>query len=314
MCKASDRKSDETPRKMVSSLLKAVRPINLVIVAVLQLLLYSTILLPILDNPRLTYLTFGGFVFSTVLLTTSGYLINDYFDYKGDQINKKDWHQLSQSQLLKATMITTVLGCISSFWVACSIDKLSYILLFFAASALLYSYSSWGKRQPLIGNIMVAAFCGLSLTVLLLAEWPALMHALDNNPIEANQAISLILGLSAFAFLITLVREIVKDVEDVEGDKSQGYHTLPIKIGIARTQLMIIWYLILTLILAVWWGFSQWNFQSVIANLYFTLGVIGSLLYLIYRAYHLHGNASYTELSKLCKYAMVIGMIYVTLV
>lgn len=299
---------------MVSDLIKAIRPLNLLIVALLQILLYYKVLYPALESPRLTILTFGGFVLSSIILTASGYLINDYYDYDGDQINKQDWHQLTPSQLITATGILTLIGGLISLWVAYSINEPCYVLIYFLAGALLYTYSSWGKRKPLIGNLMVSLFCGLSITILLLAEWPALITGLDTSPLISTKAIQLILGLSVFAFLVTLVREVVKDVEDIKGDALQGYTTLPIKIGIPRTKLMIMWYLGITFILAIWWAVSQYTEQSLIANLYFDVGVLGSLLYLLYRASHLHGNASYAHLSKLCKYTMVVGILYVVVV
>jgi len=299
---------------MVGNLLKAIRPLNLLIVALLQYLLYYQVLIPTLDDPRLTAVTFAGFVLSGVLLTASGYLINDYYDYAGDQINKKDWHSLTQSQLLTATVITVSIGALLSLWVAYSIHALLYVSIYLLAAVLLYSYSAWGKRQPLIGNLMVAAFCGLSITVLLLAEWPALSLALETTPSPSTHVVNLILGLSIFAFMITLVREMVKDVQDIHGDRAQGYNTLPIKSGIPRTKLMILWYIGLTLILAISWAFSQWNNQSLIANLYFAISVIGSLAYLLYRSTHLHGNETYGQVSTLCKYVIVLGMGYVVLV
>lgn len=299
---------------MVGDLIKAIRPLNLLIVAILQLLLYYNILLPHLDHPRLTLYTFGGFVLSTLLLTASGYLINDYYDHIGDQINKQGWHRLTRSQLIVTYSIVSLLGVAISLAVAYSIGQLSYVSIYVLASILLYSYSAWGKRQPLIGNVMVAVFCGLSITILLLTERPALLSLMDTTPTLYHQIVHLVIGLSVFAFMITLVREMVKDVQDIEGDRAQGYTTLPIIIGIPRTKVMITWYLGVTLALAIWWIISQWQSQSLPANIYFVFGVIGSLIIAIYRSSQLDGIDTYAGLSKLCKGVMLLGIIYVLLV
>ncbi len=299
---------------MVGDLIKAIRPLNLLIVAILQLLLYYNILLPHLDHPRLTLYTFGGFVLSTLLLTASGYLINDYYDHIGDQINKQGWHRLTRSQLIVTYSIVSLLGVAISIAVAYSIGQLSYVSIYVLASILLYSYSAWGKRQPLIGNVMVAVFCGLSITILLLTERPALLSLMDTTPTLYHQIVHLVIGLSVFAFMITLVREMVKDVQDIEGDRAQGYTTLPIIIGIPRTKVMITWYLGVTLALAIWWIISQWQSQSLPANIYFVFGVIGSLIIAIYRSSQLDGIDTYAGLSKLCKGVMLLGIIYVLLV
>jgi len=168
--------------KMVAQFFKAIRPINLAIVGGYQYIIYYKYILSIVENPRLSPLHFLGFVVTTLLVTAGGYLINDYYDHEGDLINKTNWHKLNKSTLWNAYIVVTLLGFIIALWIAYQIRHLSYAGIYAFAVALLYVYSAWAKRQALIGNIIVAAFSGLSILVLLLTEWPALTIVMTISP------------------------------------------------------------------------------------------------------------------------------------
>lgn len=295
---------------MVGQYIKAVRPLNLAIIGGYQYILYYKYLYYQIENPRLTIWTFFGFVLATLCITGGGYLINDYFDHAGDKINKTNWHTLGVTTLLKYYTSIVGIGLILSLWIAYQIDHLHYATLYIFATAILYLYSAWAKRHSMIGNLIVAIFCGLSIMVMLLTEWPAMVGLELSNPERYARSISIIIGMSVLAFFINLVREMVKDVEDIEGDRIEGYTTLPIKMGIPQTQILILGYLILTLILSIIWVITQWNKHSLIANAVFLMAVIGTLTYTIILGNRLEVKADYSRLSTYLKLTMIFAMIY----
>lgn len=294
---------------MVSHYLKAVRPINLAIVGIYQYLLYYKYLYNVIESPRLNVISFAGFVLTTVLITGGGYLINDYFDYDGDRINKSNWHQLKKVDLMKYYIVISTIGLLLAIEVAYSIDHLEYVFLYLIAVALLYVYSAWAKRKALIGNIIVALFCGLSIVVLLLTEIPGLVQLRMHEPWVLYKSIAIIGGMSIFAFLVNLTRELVKDVEDIEGDRIEGYTTLPITIGISKSKALIIFYQVVTLALSIVWLLSFWSFFSMLSHIVFA-GMVAAQLYVLYYATTMEVKPNYSRLSTLLKVIMVMVMGY----
>ncbi len=299
---------------MVAQFFKAIRPINLAIVCGYQYIIYYKYILSIIDEPRLSSMYFLGFVVTTLLITAGGYLINDYYDHTGDLINKTNWHSLSPSTLLSTYLSVTLVGFLLALWIAYQIGHLYYVSIYVIAVALLYVYSAWAKRQALIGNIIVALFSGLSILVLLLTEWPAMTIAKTTTPIGYEKAVTIIVGMSIFAFCVSLIRELVKDVEDITGDESSGYRTLPITMGIPRTKYLIIFHLLITVVLTGVWAVSQWHITPLVSSIIFVLGVMVSLGVSCYLAFRLNGKSDYTRLSNVLKITMVIAMIYTCII
>ena len=170
---------------------------------------------------------------STLLIAAGGYSINDYYDVKIDLINKPErvivGKTLSRRTVLLLHSVLSLSGVALGFFLSWKIG-----LVHLASAFLLWLYSNALKREPLIGNVVVALLTGLSiLTVnLIYAEWVATIFV-----------------YSLFAFFITLVREIIKDMEDLRGDNTFGCRTLPIIWGIRLTKVFI--YVLLLLFSAV---------------------------------------------------------------
>ena len=141
-------------------------------------------------------------VLSTTMIAPAGYLINDYYDIKIDMVNKPNkvivGNKLERRQVLIWHTIFNVsgitLGCLVSIWIG---------VVNLVATFLLWIYSNQLKRFPLLGNITVALLTGMSLLVLAI-------YFRSNNYIIFTYAF--------FAFGITLIREIIKDIEDMKGD------------------------------------------------------------------------------------------------
>jgi 4-hydroxybenzoate polyprenyltransferase len=225
---------------------------------------------------------------STVLIAAAGYVINDYFDVKIDLINKPDrviiGRYLKRRVAMTTHQIFNVVGCAIGLYVSKWVFLISVLSV-----TLLWLYASFFKKRPFIGNFIVSLLTGLSL--LILAVYYPYNRAL--------------VGLYAlFAFGISLIREIIKDMEDVRGDASHGCRTLPIIWGIPRTKLFL--YALITLFIPALFLAAHWLQNPQLAWLFFALlGLIG---WLVYRLVYADTKREFGALSSLCKIIMLVGM------
>ena len=124
--------------------------------------------------------------------------------------------------------------------------------LFLVVSGLLYFYSASYKRQFLIGNIIVAILTAMVPLLVVIYEWPALYRYYTVNAVtlpEFNFIFYWVGGFALFAFLTTLTREIIKDIEDFEGDIAYGRNTVPVVIGILSAKIVSVSLMIITIVL-----------------------------------------------------------------
>jgi len=226
---------------------------------------------------------------STVLVAAAGYIINDYFDVKIDLVNKP--RRVVIGRYLKRRWAMTfhhglnMLGCTLGFFAG------KWVFLISVCSAtLLWFYSSYFKRKPFIGNFVVAALSALPLVVL------AVYYSQNRN---------LVAFYALFAFGITLIREIIKDMEDLRGDASQGCRTLPIAWGVRRTKQFT--YFLISLFIP-----TLFVAAHLLQNL-FLAWVFAVLLlpiaWLTYRLVFADTRREFGALSQLCKIIMLGGIL-----
>lgn len=228
--------------------LKLVRWYNLLIIFLTQLFAWALVILPMQEHAGdllLSATNFSLLAVSTVLIAAAGYIINDYFDIKIDAINRPDRVVLEKRIPLKSAIlmhtILNILGIFLALVVARRGGHYSWILLQLTCTALLWFYSTHLKRQFMSGNVAVALLSAFTITALLLYE-PAL-HSYISQPALIRTAASVVpnpvwvLGVyTFFAFMLTWMREIVKDMEDFKGDAEQGCVTMPIKWGLQKSE------------------------------------------------------------------------------
>ena len=231
---------------------------------------------------------------STMMIAAAGYIINDYYDVKIDLINKPERVVIGKSITRRyAIFFHTVLslsgvavGLLLSWQIA---------LVNFMSAFLLWLYSNNLKRQPFIGNFAIGLLTAFSVLVVNLLYQPF------------N---SLILIYALFALAMTLVREIIKDMEDWKGDNTFGCKTIPIIWGLRKTKLLL--YVLLMLFTAlvimvntIYVGLPIYYF---IAFLFLPLG------YLVARLIRADTIRDFARLSSLCKLILLLGIISMSLV
>jgi 4-hydroxybenzoate polyprenyltransferase len=183
--------------------------------------------------------------------------------------------------------------------------------LFLVVSGLLYFYSASYKRQFLIGNIIVALLTAMVPMLVVFYEWPALYKYYTLNAIRLPQ-INFIMywvgGFALFAFLTNLIREIIKDIEDFEGDIAYGRNTVPVILGVLSTKIVSIFLIAITILLL----FLTWHYfvNDTITFIYLTAAVVLPLIYVIYMLVISKEKKQLHSASRIMKIVMLTGVLY----
>jgi 4-hydroxybenzoate polyprenyltransferase len=226
---------------------------------------------------------------STMIIAAAGYIINDYYDVKIDLINKPErvvvGKKITRRYAILLHTILSFIGIGLGLLLSWQIAAINFLSAF-----LLWLYSNQLKRQPFIGNLVVAALTGLSILLL------EVLYK-NNSP--------LIVIYSLFAFFITLVREIVKDMEDLKGDNTFGCKTLPIIWGIRKTKVFL--YILLAIFSVVVLLVN--HLYSRLPIIYFFLCLFGPIGWLLVRLVRADTIKEFYQLSQLCKIIMLLGIV-----
>lgn len=226
--------------------LKLIRLPNLLIIAFTMYTVRYCLILPVVRQADLSLgmpdLYFFLITLSTVMVAAAGYIINDYFDRKMDVINKPDEVVVDKGIKCRVAMGAHVVITTFAVIIGISVSYLSDLffvgtMIFIFCTASLWFYSTTFKRQFLIGNIIISLLAALVPAVAALFEMTftaKMAHEVLPEEVVSimNEAILTILsGYAFFAFVISLIREIIKDIEDYDGDDAFGCKTLPIVLG-----------------------------------------------------------------------------------
>jgi 4-hydroxybenzoate polyprenyltransferase len=240
------------------------------IVAVTQILIYHQLLNQTFKRYSLSG-TFNSFefvlfVFTTLLVTASGYIINDIYDIETDRINKPDKRiidvHLSLSAAWKIYFSMILTGALISFYLAVQRNDLFYWFIYPAAVFLLFGYSRWFKGIPYLGNILVSLFCAAVPGIFFLSEASVLKELKIRDLTSFLPLHNLLLAYVLFAFLTNLYREIVKDLQDETGDKLANIHTAAVYFGKKNTKIMALFTALITS-MVITFSFSQSIFSNI---------------------------------------------------
>ena len=296
-------------------ILKLIRFKNLFMIAFIQCLIkFVFFKLPqFIDANLLTALdstTFTALVFATLFIAAAGYIINDIYDVEADAINKPNKQiigkTISEDLANNLFMAFTVIGVVLGVYVSWQIDKTSFAAIFLIISALLYGYATTLKSTILIGNFLISILVGMSILIV------GIFEIVPMITLESREAYTFmfkfILDFSILAFLINLVRELVKDIEDVDGDYKAGYNTLPIAIGRDRASKVAFVVCLLTIGIVFYYILTN-LFESTYLMLYFIIAVVGPLLYAAIKLITAKHKAHFTHISLILKITLFLGML-----
>jgi 4-hydroxybenzoate polyprenyltransferase len=257
---------------------------------------------------------FALLVTATVLITAGGYVINDYFDIKTDLINKGKvivGTKIPRRQAMMWHSVFNIAGVTAGFYISYKAGYVWLGSLFLIVSGLLYFYSASYKRQFLIGNIIVALLTAMVPMLVAFYEWPALYKYYAVNAIRLpniNFINYWVGGFALFAFLTNLIREIIKDIEDFEGDIAYGRNTVPVVIGVLSAKIISVCLIVITVILL----YLTWHFfiNDIITLIYFTVTIVLPLFYVVYELLVSSEKKQLHNASRVMKIVMLTGVLY----
>lgn len=298
--------------------LKLTRPLNLLMIALTMVLFRVSIVSAspyklFMLQPVLTNFQFVLLVLTTLLVAAGGYVINDVFDAEIDAINKPNKvivnKYIQDIAAYNFYKILCVLAFVST--VALAINTKSYRLSMFPIMimVLLNFYAHTFKKQFLVGNIIIALCSAFVLWLIAFFESGQDMSVTpDETYVSGGIAIGAIV-YGFFAFLTTLIREIIKDCEDVEGDMHEGCNTVPVKWGIPKTKklLYFLYFLLILFLLTFVFFFIA---VKIIYPLYVFIPVLLlPVLVLLFLTYKTQQKSGFHLLSNLLKVYMAFGIL-----
>ncbi|MCU0473858.1 MAG: geranylgeranylglycerol-phosphate geranylgeranyltransferase [Bacteroidales bacterium] len=263
---------------------------------------------------QLPWYDFIILVAATVFITAGGYVINDYFDIKTDLLNRGKvivGTRIPRRQAMMWHNIFNILGVAAGFYISWKAGYIWMGILFLLVSGLLYFYSVSYKRQFIIGNILVAILTAIVPLLVILYEWPALYRFYTVNTAESPVLGFLFYWVGSFAlfaFLTTLSREIIKDIEDFEGDMAYGRNTIPVVIGIPASRVVAVSLIIVTLSML----YLVWHFfiNDKITLIYLSSVIVLPLLFVIYLVAIGRNKKQLHAASNIMKLIMLAGILY----
>jgi 4-hydroxybenzoate polyprenyltransferase len=299
---------------------RLVRFPNLIIILFTQYMIRYAFLYPYFKiqgfSLQLSESLFLVFALAFTCLAAGGYIINDYYDVNADKINKPGkvivGNSISPDQALLLYWVLTITGIAIGCWSSTKIGLPNLGLLFFFYASGLWFYTTSFKYMLLVGNLLVALFIAF---VPFTAGFVELYTCATRADIVATgvHLTPLLYGIGAisvFAFLTTLAREIVKDIEDIEGDRNAGCRTLPIAWGVRAAKVftgmvLLLVFVLLAILLVKCIQVKGW--LSVTYIIGFTLAPLVMIALNLFKA---KSSKDFHKISTWLKLLMLSGISY----
>jgi 4-hydroxybenzoate polyprenyltransferase and related prenyltransferases len=299
-----------------SAFFKLVRWPNLFFIALTQFLFRFFVLHFVYSNSngvaamKLSLALFCLLVLASVCIAAAGYIINDYFDVNIDLVNKPAKLIVDRYIKRRWTIVLHIVLSLIGFIISCYVGyKLLnfYIPLFnLLAIIALWFYSTTFKKKLLVGNVIISLLTAWVILVLTFSEYRFHVIATDDS---WKRLIKLSFIYAGFAFIISLIREVIKDMEDMPGDAKYGCTTMPIVWGVQVSKVFAgVWLVVIIAAVAAiqiyvlhlgWW----------LSSLYSLLTIIVPLLWVLRKLYMAQSSKDFHRLSNVIKWVMLTGIL-----
>jgi 4-hydroxybenzoate polyprenyltransferase len=309
---------------MLVAILKLIRWKNLCIIAFTQYCIRYFLISGMLKFMNLgIILQMSDFNFfllclSTVLVAAAGYIFNDYFDTRIDMYNKPQQvivgNLISRRQSMLLHTVFNILGVTLGFYVAHTVGLIKLGFIHLLSTGLLWFYSTNFKKQFLTGNIITSLLTAMVPLIVVLYELPVLLTkyktVLQYSGVNFNHVFQFVAVYSGFAFLTALIREIVKDMEDVEGDRQFGCSTLPIIYGYTAAKRTVIILCLIEMMLLMTVQVKQYTSGDMLSFTYFLISFQGGFAWFLYQLSRANKPTHYHQASRVIKFIMLLGIAY----
>ncbi|GIV41515.1 MAG: prenyltransferase [Vicingaceae bacterium] len=311
---------------------------NLLLMAATMVAIRYAVIFPLLKingfQLPLPTVWFFLLVIGSVMIAAAGYLINDYFDTKIDLINRPDRTIVgtffSRSFVITLHFLLSAAGFILCIPAAHFTGNYSFVLIQIMAIGLLWFYSTSFKCMSLTGNLVISFLAALvplssgiyDLYYLFVNYRDILAQRMQILPQDVGEEwiylylqsmrniLSWILAYALFSFLTTFVRELVKDIEDIEGDKRYFCQTFPVAHGIDKTKNVVYFAMILLGLAFVYFQWIQWELKNYGFVIYGILAIELPALFFIRIIQKAKDRRQFHTASTLMKWIMLMGILY----
>ncbi len=303
--------------KLFTAFFRLVRWPNLLFIVLTQILFEKCIYERIYPDLNVTIANestrFIALIIASVCIAAAGYIINDYFDQNIDQINKPNkvvvntiinrrwvifWHMFLS---LCGLFFTTYALPLNEYW--------HLVLANMGAIIALWFYSTTLKKKLLVGNVLISLLTAWVIGVLFFSKHPFKMDLVLNVAHDEVRFFRLMILYASFAFIISLIREVIKDIEDMEGDRKYGCTTMPIVWGINASKVFVaVWIVVLIGVLIIlqiyvvgmgWWLSGLYCILLIVVPLFITLRML----------YKANTSKQFHTISTLVKFIMFSGIL-----
>lgn len=297
--------------------LKLIRYKNLLMLAFMQLLFRYAFLKQQQVPLALADWQYGLLVLSTVLLAAAGYVINNIYDVGTDSINKPNnvvvGKGITETAAYNIYIGLNITGVGIGFILSNIIMRPTFASLFILIASLLYFYATSLKQIMILGNFVVALL--LATSVLIIGVFDLFPATTGENQAQMASLFSILIDYALFAFMINFIREIVKDIEDVNGDYNMGMNTLPVAIGVNRAAKIALGFAIVAFIMCGLYCNTYFMQNKLyIAVFYSFATVLAPLLYFIIKIFSAKSQKDFHHLSSILKLILFFGILSILVI
>lgn len=310
--------------ELFKDIMRLVRWSNLLFLAALVWVMEKWVATPILVKAafgeQLPGYILWLIILATVLIAAGGYVINDYFDVKIDRINRPDevivTRSISKPAAMRLSMILSGVGIACGIAVAVLLRSLTIGILFVLIPGLLWFYSSSYKRLFMVGNLIIALLAGVTPIVVAMTNVAVLQLRYETilpYTTLVHDIYAWLGGFALFAFLLTWIREIIKDMQDQMGDRELECHSMPVVWGEKWTKVFVTGLIVVTLAIIghLWWHILPFpTTWTSLSTRYIALGIVTPLLCTIWLLWSAKIPSDYKACQQVVKFTMLIGMLY----
>ena len=263
----------------------------------------------------LTDINYILLVIATVCIAAGGYVINNILDQDTDEIAKPQNRvvgvSISETVAYNWYIGLTIVGVGIGFYLSNVIYKPTFASMFILVATLLYMYATSFKQIPVLGNVVVALMLSTSIIIIGLFD---ILPAIDvDNRFRMKEAFDILMHYAIFAFIINLIREIVKDMEDMDGDYQSGINSLPIAIGVQKTKIIVGVLTVISIgILAYYVNSNLFELDYVVY--YAIILIVGPLIYFGVKLLNATTKKEFHHLSLVLKVILFFGILSVAVI
>lgn len=254
-------------------------------------------------------------VIATVCIAAGGYVINNIMDQDTDEVAKPQNRvvgvSISETVAYNWYIGLTIVGVGIGFYLSNVIYKPTFASMFILVATLLYMYATSFKQIPVLGNVVVALMLSTSIIIIGLFD---ILPAIDmDNRFRMKEAFDILMHYAIFAFIINLIREIVKDMEDMDGDYQSGINSLPIAIGVQKTKIVVGVLTVISIGILTYYVNSN-LFELDYVVYYAMILIVGPLIYFGVKLLNAATKKEFHHLSLVLKIILFFGILSVAVI